>query len=84
MDKYGDGSVMTKIATIIAVIGLAVGIFASNHVINGTGKAIFGVFFIVAFVNRMLGALNQERPETTHDHGGLMGKGGHGGGHSHH
>ncbi len=84
MDKYGDGSDMTKIATIICLIALAVGFLSSNHVINGTGKAIAGVCFIVIFVNKMLGALNKERPETTHDHGGLMGKGGHGGGHSHH
>lgn len=69
---------MTKIFGAIAIIGLIVGFSASHPVAVGLGKAMFGVFFIVVYLSFMFRFLTNERPETTHDHGGLMGKGGHG------
>jgi hypothetical protein len=36
------------------------------------------VFFILFFLAKLFGFWGAEKPETTHDHGGLMGKGGHG------
>jgi len=70
---------MTKIFGAIAILGLAVAIIAhDNAVVTGVGKAIFGVFFILVFLAKLGDFWVQEKPETTHDHGGLMGKGGHG------
>jgi hypothetical protein len=70
---------MTKIFGAIALIGLAVAlIWHSNPVVSGSGKAVFGVFFILVFLVKLADYWSTERPETTHDHGGLMGKGGHG------
>jgi hypothetical protein len=70
---------MTKIFGVIAVIGLAIALIAhDNAVVTGLGKAIFGVFFILVFLSKLGDFWTQEKPETTHDHGGLMGKGGHG------
>lgn len=74
---------MTKIFSAIAIIGLVVGLVSSHPIIMGVGKAIFGVFFILAYLVKMFAWVEAEKPETTHDHGGLMGKGGHGHGHSH-
>ena len=73
---------MTKIFMGIAVLGVIVAaVWHNNPVITGAGKAIFGVFFIMAYLVKLGDYLNNERPETTHDHGGLMGKGGQGHGH---
>ena len=70
---------MRNIFLAIAVAGLAIGfIFHKVPVVDGAGKAVFGVFFILYFLSKLFEFLSSERPETTHDHGGLMGKGGHG------
>lgn len=70
---------MTKIFGAIALLGLVVAvIFHNNAVVTGFGKAIFGVFFILVFLVKLADAWTNEKPESTHDHGGLMDKGGHG------
>lgn len=70
---------MTKIFGAIAILGAVVAIlFHNNAIMTGLGKAIFGVFFILVFLVKLGGFWSEEKPETTHDHGGLMGKGGHG------
>jgi len=70
---------MTKIFSGIAILGIVIALVGhSNPVVTGLGKAIFGVFFILAFLVKLAEYWTAERPETTHDHGGLMGKGGHG------
>ena len=70
---------MTKIFGAIALLGVVIAILGHNSaVITGLGKAIFGVFFILVFLVKLGDFWNTERPESTHDHGGLMGKGGHG------
>lgn len=70
---------MTKIFGAIAFIGLVVALmWHHNPVVTGLGKAVFGVFFIMAFLVKLGDFWTTERPETTHDHGGLMGKGGSG------
>jgi hypothetical protein len=74
---------MTKIFGLIALAGLVVGIIGGHSVPGGLGKAVFGVFFILVFLAKLGDFWSAERPETTHDHGGLMGKGGHGHDHSH-
>jgi hypothetical protein len=75
---------MTKIFAAIAILGAAMGwFFASNPVLSGLGKALFGTFFIMVFLVKLAAFWSKERPETTHDHGGLMGKGGHDHGHGH-
>jgi hypothetical protein len=75
---------MTKIFGAIAILGAVVALlFHNNAVISGLGKAIFGVFFIMVFLVKLGGFWDTEKPETTHDHGGLMGKGGHGDHHHH-
>jgi hypothetical protein len=77
--KNGSNFDMTKIFGAIAIIGLVLAIVAhSNPVLTGVGKAIFGVFFILVFLSKLGDYWIEEKPETTHDHGGLMGKGGHG------
>ncbi|HEY6229090.1 MAG TPA: hypothetical protein VI282_18370 [Verrucomicrobiae bacterium] len=74
---------MTKIFGAIAILGAVVAaIWHTNPVITGLGKAFFGVFFIMVFLAKLGDFWTTEKPETTHDHGGLMGKGGHG--HDHH
>ena len=73
---------MTKIFGAIAILGAIVAaIWHDNAIITGAGKAIFGVFFILVFLGKLGDFWTTEKPETTHDHGGLMGKGG---GHGHH
>lgn len=75
---------MTKIFGAIALIGAVVAVVMHNNpVMTGLGKAIFGVFFILVFLVKLADYWTTERPETTHDHGGLMGKGGHGSDHHH-
>ena len=75
---------MTKIFGAIAILGLVLAIvFHNNAVLNGVGKAFFGTFFILVFLVKLASYWTEEKPETTHDHGGLMGKGG-GHGHGHH
>jgi len=69
---------MTKIFGLIAIIGAIIGAVSTSAVVVGMGKAIFGVFFILVFLIKLADYLSAERPESTHDHGGLMGKGGHG------
>jgi hypothetical protein len=70
---------MTQIFGAIAILGAVIAVIGHNNpVITGMGKAIFGVFFIMVFLVKLGGFWSAERPETTHDHGGLMGKGGHG------
>jgi hypothetical protein len=72
---------MTKLFGLIAIIGLVTAIIGrDNPVITGLGKAIFGVFFIMVFLAKLGDFWTTEKPEDTHDHGGLTGKGGH----SHH
>jgi hypothetical protein len=78
----GSNSDMTKIFGAIAIIGAVVAaVWHDNPVITGLGKAFFGVFFILVFLGKLGDFWTNEKPETTHDHGGLMGKGG---GHGHH
>jgi len=72
---------MTKIFAAIALVGLVVGFAVDHSVVAGVGKAFFGTFFIATFLVKLGDFWNAEKPETTHDHGGLMGKGGHGHGH---
>ena len=73
---------MTKIFGVIALVGAVVALIWHDHaVINGLGKAIFGVCFILVFLVKLSIFWDTEKPETTQDHGGLMGKGG---GHAHH
>jgi hypothetical protein len=73
---------MTKIFGAIALLGIVIAVLGHNNaVVTGLGKAIFGVFFILVFLLKLADFWSAERPETTHDHGGLMGKGGHGHGH---
>ncbi|HUS34037.1 MAG TPA: hypothetical protein VM680_01675 [Verrucomicrobiae bacterium] len=68
---------MTKIFGAIAILGAVVALlFHNNAVISGLGKAIFGVFVIMVFLVKLGAFWDTEKPETTHDHGGLMGKGG--------
>lgn len=69
---------MTKIFWLIAFAGVLAALFGPNAVVVGLGKAIFGVFFIMVFLVKLANYWTEEKPETTHDHGGLMGKGGHG------
>ena len=70
---------MIKIYGALAILGALLAIVAHNNpVLTGLGKALFGVFFIMAFLTKLGNFWNHEKPETTHDHGGLMGKGGHG------
>ena len=70
---------MIKIFGAIALLGAVVAaIWHNDAVISGLGKAIFGVFFILVFLVKLGTFWETEKPETTHDHGGLMGKGGHG------
>ena len=79
--KSGSNFDMTKIFGAIAILGAVVAaIWHNNPVITGLGKAFFGVFFILVFLGKLGDFWTTEKPETTHDHGGLMGKGGH----SHH
>ena len=74
---------MTKIFGLIALIGAVVAAIGHNNpIVTGSGKAIFGVFFIMVFLAKLGDFWTAEKPESTHDHGGLMGKGGHG--HDHH
>jgi hypothetical protein len=69
---------MTKIFGAIAILGAVVAFAGHNNpVINGLGIAFFGVFFILVFLTKLGNFWTTEKPETTHDHGGLMGKGGH-------
>lgn len=69
---------MSKIFGAIAILGAIVAIVGHNSpVVTGVGKAIFGVFFILVFIVKLADYWVNEKPETTHDHGGLMGKGGH-------
>jgi hypothetical protein len=78
----GSNFDMTKIFGAIAIIGAVVAaVWHDNPVITGLGKAFFGVFFILVFLGKLGDFWTNEKPETTHDHGGLMGKGG---GHGHH
>jgi hypothetical protein len=73
---------MTKIFGAIALVGIVVALLGHNNaVITGAGKAIFGVFFIMVFLAKLGDFWTTEKPESTHDHGGLMDKGGHGHGH---
>jgi hypothetical protein len=73
---------MTKIFGAIALLGAVTAFVGHNNpVASGAGKAFFGVFFILVFMVKLADYWSAERPETTHDHGGLMGKGGHGHGH---
>lgn len=75
---------MTKIFGAIAILGAVVAIlFHNNAIMTGVGKAIFGVFFIMVFLVKLGSFWDTEKPETTHDHGGLMGKDGHGDHHHH-
>jgi hypothetical protein len=68
---------MTKLFGLIALIGAVVAAIGHNNpVITGMGKAIFGVFFIMVFLAKLGDFWTTEKPEDTHDHGGLMGKGG--------
>ena len=79
----GSNFDMTKIFGAIAILGVVIAaIFHNDPVISGLGKAIFGVFFILVFLTKLAAFWVEEKPETTHDHGGLMGKGG-GHGHGH-
>lgn len=69
---------MTKIFGAIALVGAVVAlIWHDQAVVNGLGKAVFGVFFILVFIVKLANFWTAEKEETTHDHGGLMGKGGH-------
>jgi hypothetical protein len=73
---------MIKIFGAISLLGLVVALVGHNNaVVSGSGKAIFGVFFILVCMTKLADYFSSERPETTHDHGGLMGKGGQGHGH---
>jgi len=72
---------MTKIFGLLTIVAGAVAFFAEDRVIDGIAKAFAGVFFIMVFMVKLADYWTTERPETTHDHGGLMGKGG---GHGHH
>jgi hypothetical protein len=77
--KSGSNFDMTKIFGAIAILGAVVAlIWHNNAVMTGLGKAIFGVFFILVFLLKLADFWGNEKPEATHDHGGLMGKGGHG------
>jgi hypothetical protein len=81
-DKERLELTMTKIFGAIAILGAIIAAVGHNNpVVTGLGKAIFGVFFIMAFLVKLAEFWTAEKPETTHDHGGLMGKGG---GHGHH
>ena len=75
----GSNLNMSKIFLAVAIVGLVIGfVFHKHPVIDGLGKAVFGVFFILFFLAKLFGFWGGEKPETTHGHGGLMGKGGHG------
>jgi hypothetical protein len=78
----GSNFDMTKIFGAIAILSAVVAaIWHNDPVISGLAKAIFGVFFILVFLLKLADFWTNEKPESTHDHGGLMGKGG---GHGHH
>jgi hypothetical protein len=80
--KNGSNFDMTKIFGVIAIVGAVVALaMHDNPIATGLGKAIFGVFFILVFLSKLGDFWTAEKPETTHDHGGLVGKGGHGHGH---
>ncbi len=51
--------VMRKAFFTIAIIGLIVGFAGGgNPYVSGTGKAIFGVFFIFSVISRLLDGIN--------------------------
>lgn len=70
----------TKTFLILTVITLVIGLAVSNEVISAIGKALAGVFFILAFIVKLDVYWSGEKPDTTqpasHGHG-------HGHGHSH-
>lgn len=50
---------MRKAFLTIAIIGLIVGFAGgANPYVSGTGKAIFGVFFIFFFISRLLDGID--------------------------
>jgi hypothetical protein len=50
---------MPKICLGIAVVSLVVGLAMPTHeIVNGLGKAMFGVFFILFFIAHVFGEKN--------------------------